>query len=474
MPPNRSQHSNMAGGLNTAYSLELLSEYTHTLDSLPIDLSRNFTDLRELDAVLASSMSSLTSKVLALTKVIEDGIAPAQGLLWLLTEITEDASKLKPGGEDKIRVSSQAADNVLSHFHHLKALTERIPGFEPNSLERHTIYPHVATKSYMTMPSTDTRSRRRGAAAAAASTSLLVNVTDQSPHKRKRPVRDEDHEMRSPRREQKVIEKGRNGGRGAKMCVFIPFPLLLWLINLTYLSIRGASPTESMMSVSAPVYNHSHPHQTSSRNNAQYDRSRATNGSAAGAHNKRSRNGAPRAHSPSADFYGSPAYDTSTSRASAPRGSRDAYNIPLSSTHPSLPSTYNNGNGRQGTYEDSDWAGGKARQLEGPGMPIARSAVSTNINNEDSSAANGEMQADDPDETLYCYCGRASFGDMVACDNDNCKIEWVSLKILFKRSTTYTDDMASLVPFDMYGIGYHSGPRREVVLQGLPAQRDYR
>ena len=31
------------------YALALLTEYTHTLDSLPVDLSRNFADLRELD-----------------------------------------------------------------------------------------------------------------------------------------------------------------------------------------------------------------------------------------------------------------------------------------------------------------------------------------------------------------------------------------------------------------------------------------
>ena len=31
-------------------------------------------------------------------------------------------------------------------------------------------------------------------------------------------------------------------------------------------------------------------------------------------------------------------------------------------------------------------------------------------------------QADD--EPVYCYCQRISFGDMIACDNENCNIEW--------------------------------------------------
>ncbi|CAN1242692.1 PHD finger protein ING1, partial [Linum perenne] len=30
----------------------------------------------------------------------------------------------------------------------------------------------------------------------------------------------------------------------------------------------------------------------------------------------------------------------------------------------------------------------------------------------------------DPNEPTYCYCNEVSYGDMVACDNPNCKIEW--------------------------------------------------
>jgi len=31
------------------------------------------------------------------------------------------------------------------------------------------------------------------------------------------------------------------------------------------------------------------------------------------------------------------------------------------------------------------------------------------------------------DEPTYCYCQRVSFGDMIACDNDDCAIEWFHL-----------------------------------------------
>jgi len=40
------------------------------------------------------------------------------------------------------------------------------------------------------------------------------------------------------------------------------------------------------------------------------------------------------------------------------------------------------------------------------------------------------MEADDDaeDERLYCFCQKQSYGDMVACDNENgCPYEWFHL-----------------------------------------------
>ncbi|PIA15787.1 hypothetical protein COEREDRAFT_102660 [Coemansia reversa NRRL 1564] len=33
----------------------------------------------------------------------------------------------------------------------------------------------------------------------------------------------------------------------------------------------------------------------------------------------------------------------------------------------------------------------------------------------------------DPNEPRYCYCNQVSYGEMVACDNDNCEVEWFHL-----------------------------------------------
>lgn len=118
----------------------LLADYTDSLDSLPLDLTRNFSDLRELDAVLRSefprvmfycvlanlladrqltptpntiaSINAITSKITSLTALLQDPTATPASRLFLLREIADAASHLKMGGEDKIRVAGIAAENV--------------------------------------------------------------------------------------------------------------------------------------------------------------------------------------------------------------------------------------------------------------------------------------------------------------------------------------------------------------------------
>jgi len=101
-----------AATIQAAHSLLLLSEYTHTLDSLPIDLSRQFADLRELDAVLSSSAQSATHKIYELIEVLENGETSKEVRTKKLAQVMDEVFRLKLGGEDKIRVATQAADTV--------------------------------------------------------------------------------------------------------------------------------------------------------------------------------------------------------------------------------------------------------------------------------------------------------------------------------------------------------------------------
>lgn len=219
---SRAIASSSSASPSTVYTLSLLSEYTHTLDSLPLDLSRNFADLRELDAVLSSSMASITQKITTLTQMIEEGSGKKEERLWLLTEIAEEAARLKPGGEDKIRVACQAADSLKGHANHLKALAENIPDFNASSLNRHTTYPHVAAKSFMPLTTFETSRRRRGGFG-----SLLTSATDPSPAKRKRI-----NEEPTPKKDKPSDSRNRNNRARAKKCVFSSFhcnPNLIYL-----------------------------------------------------------------------------------------------------------------------------------------------------------------------------------------------------------------------------------------------------
>jgi len=203
MVPSRAPKSQQPSNINTVYTLSLVSEYTHTLDTLPLDLSRNFADLRELDAVLSSSMASITMKIQQLTQVIEEGALSKQERLLLLTQIADEASRLKLGGEDKIRVACQAADNLRGNINHMRTLLSFVPSFDMSVLNRKTTYPHISSRSYM--PIMEGSRRKRG-----NYSSIMSTGQDHSPAKRKRNHKDDDIDiagMKSPRKE-------RNGEAG--------------------------------------------------------------------------------------------------------------------------------------------------------------------------------------------------------------------------------------------------------------------
>jgi inhibitor of growth protein 3 len=203
--------------LSTAYALSLLSEYTQTLDSLPADVSRQFADLRELDAVLSASVHALNSKINRLIDMIETNASPKEQRIWLLMEIADEAQRLKLGGEDKIRVAAQVADFLKGQNENMMSLLLNIPGFNPTILARHTSYPHIAPRSYAPISTYENGRRRRGA--------LLGGSADQTnPNKRRRAAPREDSVDpvggRTPRRDRigdtVTSSRSRNGARSRK------------------------------------------------------------------------------------------------------------------------------------------------------------------------------------------------------------------------------------------------------------------
>jgi inhibitor of growth protein 3 len=204
--------------LSTANALTLLSEYTQSLDSLPADVSRQFADLRELDAVLSASVHALTTKINRLIDMIESNSSPKEQRIWLLMEIADEAQRLKLGGEDKIRVAAQVADFLKVQNENMTSLLLHIPGFNRSILSRHTSYPHISPRSYAPTSMYETGRRRRGALLGSTAT-YQTNPTN----KRRRAVpREDDGDPvagRTPRRDRVgdgTNSRSRNGARSRR------------------------------------------------------------------------------------------------------------------------------------------------------------------------------------------------------------------------------------------------------------------
>ncbi|KAH9982279.1 hypothetical protein BGW80DRAFT_1453205 [Lactifluus volemus] len=393
--------------LSTAYSLSLLSEYTQNLDSLPADVSRQFADLRELDAVLSASVHALTSKINRLIDMIETNSSPKEQRIWLL--------RLKLGGEDKIRVAAQVADGLKAQNENMTSLLLHIPGFNPSILSRHTVYPHISPRSYAPISMYENNRRRRGA--------LLAGTADpsNSSNKRRRAAREDDVDPvggKTPRRERNPDannSRSRNGARSRK-------------------TDRAGSPTESLLSVtshqqtntiSAPATFPAPPRPSNSRNPAAKRRSRPTATSA----------------TPMTDAgIGLPPPSSTAT------GAADPSAVSGTSGHASHVTPYAPAISGVGS-----WSGPIHAQLEGPGMPVARSMVTHSAiltgpgvdgGNASVGAGTGAggaggtpMDAGDgaddggeaDDGRLYCWCQVGSYGDMVACDDNECEREWFHL-----------------------------------------------
>ncbi|KIJ40412.1 hypothetical protein M422DRAFT_68543 [Sphaerobolus stellatus SS14] len=209
-----------------AHSLLLLSEYTHSLDALPLDLSRQFADLRELDAVLSSSAQNVTQKIYELVDLIENGEVPKEARLKRLGQIMEEMQRLKHGGEDKIRVATQAADNLVSHKAHLTTLLTAAstydPTFTPSLLYQRTTYPHLPPPRPQDALPIESGRRRRTATTNAMRGQLvggLLTAETVSPAKSRKRLREDEETVPTPRKEREGTTAGagrRGGSTGSK------------------------------------------------------------------------------------------------------------------------------------------------------------------------------------------------------------------------------------------------------------------
>lgn len=84
------------------------------------------------------------------------------------------------------------------------------------------------------------------------------------------------------------------------------------------------------------------------------------------------------------------------------------------------------------TTRQGSRASSSSSQQQPAAAAVAASALAAGDDSGDSLLLLGGAGADeggldwgcDPNEPRYCICNQVSYGDMVACDNDDCPFEW--------------------------------------------------
>ncbi|KZT43298.1 hypothetical protein SISSUDRAFT_1124835 [Sistotremastrum suecicum HHB10207 ss-3] len=349
------------------YALLLLSEYSQTLDSVPLDLSRHLADLRELDAVLLSSISSIIGKVDSLVEFIESGKGNENGKAngkarraEMLAELAQEAERLKLGGEDKMRVASQAGDMLATNQGFLSALLTNAsltdPAFKPSALFSKTTFPHLPRRPHMDPLPNDHRRKRLNAGSRSILGAAPPILGAESPAKKRK--KDEEEKGVS-------VKKPHTAGHASSKSK----------------SIRPPS-VESALSITMH-YDHHNAHGNHSSQSHHHSRSHHTTHSSHATHS----------------------HSLLSSRRTQPTaGMLDNF---LNSPPP---------------IEDSS----SSRGFVGDLHPLSQADRET---------------ADDGDpEKKYCVCGGQSWGEMIGCDDDNCKREWFHLSCVGLTTAPDPDD----------------------------------
>ncbi|XP_030975244.1 PHD finger protein ING1 isoform X3 [Quercus lobata] len=85
-----------------------------------------------------------------------------------------------------------------------------------------------------------------------------------------------------------------------------------------------------------------------------------------------------------------------------------------------VPSPSLDGGGKAGRMSESGRGGRKKTRQATAAAAAATEAATTGAN---PTGMDLELPVD-PNEPTYCFCNQVSYGEMVACDNNDCKIEW--------------------------------------------------
>ncbi|WVQ93785.1 hypothetical protein IAU59_000863 [Kwoniella sp. CBS 9459] len=417
---------------NDAQDLLIIQDIMDTLDQIPPELTRVYSDLNELGAVLYSTLIGLEKKLYTLINWIQDPTILPEQRFELLQEIAEEAARYKLGGDDKIRVAGGACDGIMAHQKHISNLLAASTLLNPSPPSPYT---QSLTLPY-NAPVAPTRRLQRAAnspsrqiAAKEAAAAMNEGRIGDTPTKKKKgrvgQLGNKDDDETSSQGGEKEKKKTKKRKQATN---------------------RALSPTESVASTSAFTGKASEP-RTARQLAAAASRARKVeqedNSDDESRDEGPKRGGVNMQVTPSTDsmlerkYVGGLGLDVGGSRegsntvmvgaggASGPGAGRSNNATPIG-----------NGNG-------------------GPKPARARSGVKRSRPDEDdddeSEAEDDEITkpvpkrvgsgkkpiqpfvpkevayVDEADSKTYCTCGQVSYGEMIGCDDDDCDIEWYHL-----------------------------------------------
>ncbi|EST06215.1 Zinc finger, PHD-finger [Kalmanozyma brasiliensis GHG001] len=424
-----------------------LAAYADALDALPLDLTRSFSDLRELDAVLGSHLNSLTARLNHLTALIEDPSIDQGQRLLALKEVAEEARAYKMGGEDKIRVALNTAETIISHTDYIDALDSQLDRFAEIStllnptkhLKLDQYYVPGALKDRKLVTSLD-----GPLGAASGSGAGDINGTGGS---KKKKVAAHVAAASAAGKSHKAADTasltgaaaGASGSSNSKKRKAISGAAVAGSSaggssKVAKTSAAGKGDEDVKVAANGSG---SHKKKTDSS-------SHASGGSKASASNSNTR--LPRA----AHAHIGYTEDDEDARAAASRRGADGEEAAASRSRNSR--SVRTAAAHRSDDEDEDMddpdvedddeedttaraknrgrTGGRAAATSSRARGAAAASPhigSASASRADSPASNAGGAGDDADEARYCFCNNVSYGDMIGCDDDDCEREWFHL-----------------------------------------------
>ncbi|WVR03501.1 hypothetical protein IAU60_000492 [Kwoniella sp. DSM 27419] len=401
-----------------AQDILVIQDLMDTLDQIPPELTRVFSDLNELGAVLYSTLIGLEEKLYKLINWIQDPTIKPEKRFELLQEIAEEAARYKLGGDDKIRVAGGACDGIMAHQKHISNLLAASSLLNPSPPSPYTqtlTLPHAqpVVNSRRLQRAANSPSRQYAAKEAALNEARVGDTPTKKKKGRVGQLVNRDDDETSSVGGDKEKKKATKKRKPAN---------------------RAASPTDSVASTSAFTGKTTEPRTArqlaaaaSRARKAEQDDNSDDESAVEGSKNGTSAaKGGPTGQDWMDRLYNKPG---EAAPADQPKVSSGA-----------AASATANGGARNGSRaktsgkrsrddededEDSDAPEDKPAPKRTGSAKKTTQAYDFETIEPDMGQAGEEL-----DSKTYCTCGQVSYGEMIGCDDDNCEIEWYHLACL--------------------------------------------